>query len=341
MRIEQLDLADAAGRRACYETYLAAQRVDEPGRIRYTEQPFGGWLSAGWGGDPREVWVAPGQVEGSAGGWYRLELPSRENLGKAYLDIVVHPAERQRGLGRALLRHASARAAANHRTELSGMVMDGSPGAAFAQAAGAAPGLVDIERVLDVRQLDQHALAQLRARAERASAGYAPESWIGPVPEEAIEQAAALYAAISDAPHEPGTAPEVWDARRMHEQNVMRAQFGLTYYTVAARHEDTGELAGLTEVAVDPADPGWCRQLFTAVARKHRGHQLGLRLKLGMLQLLASTEPQLERISTWNSQANTHMIAINETLGYQPAGGPATWFRLDVTAAPGELPPAG
>ena len=46
-------------------------------------------------------------------------------------------------------------------------------------------------------------------------------------------------------------------------------------YTVAARHDGSGELEALTEISVDPADPGWGHQLFTAVTRKHRGHRLG------------------------------------------------------------------
>ncbi|MFY9931943.1 MAG: GNAT family N-acetyltransferase [Streptosporangiaceae bacterium] len=342
MQIEQLDLADIRRRRACHQTYLAAQRVDEPEGPWFTEEPFGGWLSVGWSGEPQEVWAAPGPVEGSVAGWYRLELPGRENLDKAHLDVVVHPAERQRGLGRALLRHASARAAANHRSELSGTARDGSPGAAFAGAAGAAPGMVDIMRVLDVHQLDRHALAQLRTSAERAAAGYELVSWIGPVPEEFIEQAAGLYNAANDAPHDPGTVPEEWDARRVRERvNALRPRYGLHFYTEAARHADTGELAGLTEMAVDPADPGWGHQVLTVVARKHRGHRLGLRLKLAMLQLLATTEPQLRRLETFNAQANTHMIAINEALGYQPYGPPVIWFRLDVTMAPGVLPASG
>ncbi len=74
-------------------------------------------------------------------------------------------------------------------------------------------------------------------------------------------------------------------------------------------------------MVVDPADPGWGHQLITAVTRKHRGHRLGLIVKIAMLDLLATAEPQLERIVTWNAQANEHMIAVNEALGY------ATWAR--------------
>ena len=54
------------------------------------------------------------------------------------------------------------------------------------------------------------------------------------------------------------------------------------HYTVAGRHDATGELAALTEMAVDPADPGWGHQMFTAVT-KHRGHRLGLLMKIAML----------------------------------------------------------
>lgn len=343
MQIEQIDLADPRKIRACHEAHLAALRVDEPEGPWFTEQPFSGWLRLGWGGDPREVWAVPGQAEGSVAGWYRLELPSQENLDKAYLDLVIHPAERQRGLGGALLRHASARAAANHRTVLTGMAREGAPGQAFARWAGASAGLVDLKRVLEISRLDQAKLKRLRAQAERAAAGYSLVSWTGPVvPEEFIDQAAELYAAMNDAPHDPGMAPEVWDARRVREGvNDLRPNFGLNFSTVVARHDDTGELAGISEMAVDPADPGWGHQVVTAVIRKHRGHQLGLLLKLALLQLLASTEPGLERLETWNARDNAHMIAINEDLGYEVSGPPSVWFRLDVTAAPGEMPTAG
>src|ERR1700683_2309269 len=103
MRIERLALADTENIPACFELFLAAQRVDEPDGPWFTERPFRGWLSVGWGGDPREVWLAEGREEGSVAGWYRLELPSLENLDQANLDLVVHPAARQRGSGLALL----------------------------------------------------------------------------------------------------------------------------------------------------------------------------------------------------------------------------------------------
>ena len=134
----------------------------------------------------------------------------------------------------------------------------------------------------------------------------------------------------------PRSPPTEWDATRVRERiNGLRPVFGMHDYTVAARHDDTGELAALTEMAVDPADPGWGHQVFTVVTRKHRGHRLGLLLKIAMMELLATTEPQLERISTWNAESNEHMIAVNEAMGYAVFGPPVTWFRLDAAAVSG------
>jgi GNAT superfamily N-acetyltransferase len=333
MRIEQADLADTKQIRACYEAGLAAQRADEPEGPWFTERPFRGWLTVGWGGAPREVWLAAGSAEGSAAGWYWLELPDKENREQANLVLVVHPAERRHGLGLALLRHAAGRAAAHGRSVLSGAARVGSAGEAFARSVGAKPGLVDIQRVMEPGRLEGGRLVQLRGPAERAAAGYSLVSWTGLVPEEFIEQVADLYTALNDAPHDPETEPDVWDAQRVRERiNDLRPNFGMRGYAVAARDDATGELAAVTEIAVDPADPGWGYQMFTVVTRKHRGHRLGLLVKIAMLESLATAEPQLERIVTWNAQANEHMIAVNEALGYTIFGQPSTWFRLDVTA---------
>jgi GNAT superfamily N-acetyltransferase len=338
MKIEQVGLgpADTGKIRACFEVSLAAERVDEPAGPWFTERPFTGWLTVGWDGNPREAWLATDQ--GSAVGWYRLELPVRENAEQAYLNLVVHPAGRRRGLGRTLLQHAAGRAAANGRIVLNGAARDGSPGEAFARVAGAKPGLVEVQRVLDIGKLEQGKLAGLRGPAERAAAGYSLVSWVGPVPEEYIEQTAAVYNGMADAPRDAEISHEAWDAQRVRERvNGLRPQYGMRDYAVAARHDDTGELAGLTEVSVDPADPGWGFQVFTVVRREHRGHRLGLLLKIAMMELLATTEPQLERIVTWNGQSNEHMIAVNEAMGYAVYGAPATAFRLDVAAVP-DLP---
>jgi GNAT superfamily N-acetyltransferase len=339
MRIEQADPSDPRKARECHEVYLAAQRVDEPGGPWFTDRAFGGWLAVGGYGSPRELWLAT--EDGSVTGWYELVLPDRENQDRASLDLTVHPAARRRALGLALLRHAAGRAAENGRRVLDGGARDGSPGEAFAHAAGAKADLTEIQRVLDLGTLEKEKLARLRGSAARAAAGYSLVSWAGPLPEEFTEPMAELYNAMSDAPREAGVAPEVWDAERIRDRESLRPRYGRRDYAVAARHDDSGELAGLTELAVDPDDPGWGHQMNTVVTRAHRGHRLGLRLKVAMLELLATTEPGLERISTWNGESNEHMVAVNDALGYVPYGPPATWSELQVAAVPGYADPPG
>jgi GNAT superfamily N-acetyltransferase len=331
MRITRVDLADTDTIRACFEMYLTAQRLDEPDGPFFTERPFHGWLTVGWGGDPRELWAAQDQ-DGTVAGWYRLELPDLENLDQAYLLVVVHPARRRRGLGRALLKHAADRAAANGRTVLHGQTRAGSDGEPFAGAVGAERGLVDVQRVMDVRAMGDDQLARLRVTAEEKAAGYSLVSWTGPVPEDFLDQAAALFASLNDAPHDPDDMPAAWDAQRVRERvNALRPCYEMQIYAVAAVSAN-GEPAAITEVAVDPADPGWGHQMLTGVVSAHRGHRLGLLVKIAMLEWLRAAEPTVARIQTWNAESNQYMIAVNEALGYTILGQPGHAWKLDVAA---------
>src|SRR5260370_26943260 len=115
MRIKQVDPADADTIRACFEAFLPAQQADEPDGPWFTERPFRGWLTVGWGGDPREIWLAEGPAEGTVAGWYRLELPDLENPDQAEPTLGVHPAQRPRGIGSPLLEHPPAPAAEHAR----------------------------------------------------------------------------------------------------------------------------------------------------------------------------------------------------------------------------------
>jgi GNAT superfamily N-acetyltransferase len=341
MHIERLDPEDADTIRRCFEAFSAAQRMDEPDGPWFTERPFRGWLTVGWGGDPREIWLVRDPAEGSVAGWYKLELPDLENLDQAELTLVVHPAQRRHGLGRALLNHATARATANGRSALNGPARFGSDGDRFARSVGAERGLVDVQRVMDVRATGDDQLAELRQSAERAAAGYSLMSWTGLVPEDFLDQAAALFAALNDAPHDPRSTPVTWNAQRVRERvNDLRPHYGLRTYAVAAMSGD-GQPSALTEVAVDPADPGWGHQMLTGVTREHRGHRLGLLVKIAMVEWLKAAEPALERIQTWNAESNRYMIAVNEALGYTILGQPSSWWRLEVPAVLGEQAMAG
>ena len=318
MRIVAWDPADSSALRGCQAAWGAAMDIDDPRGPRMTGQVLSAWLRRGFTGDPAEAWLIPGTAPGSVTGWYRLQLPDLANLDRADLLVVVDPAARRRGLGRELLRHAAQRAAAAGRSTLGGEVRDGSAGDAFAVAAGAKPGMAAAVRRLDLRTVPAGKFARLRAQATDAAAGYSLVRWTGPTPPEYRGPLARVLNAYADAPHDEGFEVEAWDADQVRERSdAPQLAMGVRRYTIAAAHDASGELAGMTQLSVAPDSPQWGHQGLTAVTRQHRGHRLGLLVKTAMLEWLAETEPAIERIDTGNASANDHMIAVNEVLGFE------------------------
>ena len=336
MRIERFDPEADPGRlRACYEAYLGSAPVDDPHCPPLSLRTFTGWLACGWTEDHPEVWFA-GESPAQADGCYTIAMPLREDPHLAYVHPLVPPARRRAGIGTALLRHAAARAAAMGRTTLAGDARDGTAGEAFARALGARRGITEVRRLLDLAAIPAGTLARLRAEAHRAARGYRVLSWEGTVPEEHLAQVAVVSAALGDAPHDPTRQAQVWDAGRVRAGQRRIELQGQRYYSVAAQCAGRAELAGLTQLGVDPEIPEWGFQELTAVTRPHRGHRLGLLVKVIMLDLLAEREPRLRWVVTGNAGSNSHMVAINTQLGFQVLDRWAFWHLnvADVLALP-------
>ncbi|MGA2827283.1 MAG: GNAT family N-acetyltransferase [Streptosporangiaceae bacterium] len=328
MRIERFDPArDEGAARALHRIHVENTPVDDPGFPPKSPRVFRGYLAQGWTAEPHEAWLA--SVAGDAVGGYILELPDRENRDRAAVTAMVPPGRRRAGLGTGLLRHAAARARDAGRSTLTGFTRDGSAGDGFARAAGAVADLAEIVRKLDVGEIPSGLLAELRASTKAAAAGYTLVNWAGHYPDAYLDQVARLNEAMGDAPRGPGEEVQSWDAVRVRAADDRAVAQGLRHYSVAACDEVSGELAGLTELAVDQADPEWGHQEMTVVARAHRGHRLGLLLKVAMLELLAEREPQLKWIITGNAASNAHMIAVNDALGYRVSS-QWTFWRLPV-----------
>jgi GNAT superfamily N-acetyltransferase len=316
MRIEQADASDRAATKECFEVVRAAGEVDDPLGPPWSLQRLRGWIEHPFA--PAESWLGRDETSGALLGWYFMFMPDRENRDRAYLYLTVHPAMRRRGFGIALLRHAAERAAANGRSVLGSEAFQGSPGAAFAERAGATAGLVGARRVLVLGNLPTGRVASLREQAAQSAAGYSLVRWDGRTPEEYLDRYAEVENAFADAPHDEGEEPAIWDAQRVREQvDDVRERQGRHVYTVAALHDAGGEMAAVTAVDMDPDYPQWGHQQITAVVRKHRGHRLGLLVKTAMLDWLAEAQPAIERIDTGNAAVNQHMIAINEELGFE------------------------
>ena len=332
MRIEQIDpVSDEAALRTCHELIVSGQSEDDPNVPALSFGMFRGHWAYGFAGDPRQVWLATSDA-GVPVGCYLLELPEQENRANAFGYPVVGRAARRRGAGTALLSHLAGQAERAGRSLLVSGCRTGSPGDAFARAVGARPDLQDARRVLDLGPELAPRLRELRAEAEPRAAAYTLRRWTGPAPEDLVDGVAAVASAMEDAPHESGVEPLVWDAERVRKADECAALQGVRWYSIAAIHTATSEMAALTQAGVDPDVDEWGFQEITAVTRPHRGHRLGLLVKIAMLEWLAAAEPQLHRMVTYNAVQNDHMIGVNSQLGNRVSDYFQN-FEMDVAAA--------
>jgi len=79
--------------------------------------------------------------------------------------------------------------------------------------------------------------------------------------------------------------PIPWSAQQWRQVEEFLASRGFQWWTVCARHDDSGELAGLTELLLPTLWPDVAFQEDTGVWPKHRDRGLGRWLKATMCRL--------------------------------------------------------
>ena len=302
-----------------------ADRPDEPPRPASDHVALGRQLVSP--GGSRDGTHRAAVVDGAVVGALRLLLPLKDNLTVAVVDVAVHPEHRRRGIGTMLLAEGVRLAAAVSRTELIAEIDEprtGGPGRAFALRHGWTCDLLETRRDL-VLPPDEARLSALEAEARRAAAGYEVRTWRDRTPDELLDERAVLEQRITtDAPH--GDLPveeERWDGERIREYEASHVARGRTVLSAGALKD--GRLVAFTDLQVPLAQPERAHQGGTLVLREHRGHRLGALVKVAVLRELAATLPMVRRISTYNSDTNTPMVAVNEALGFRPAGQLSTW----------------
>ncbi|MET9018689.1 GNAT family N-acetyltransferase [Actinopolymorpha sp. NPDC004070] len=271
----------------------------------------------------REAFVAvdgSGEVVGAG----ELQLPLRENPRLAIFEIGVPPEHRRRGVGGALYAHVAERARAEGRSSLmtevnvpDGAPQEEWPGVAFAHRVGFTLRNTELRRQLRLPVEPVH-LRTLAGKAAQRASDYRLVSWSGPCPAEYAEQYAELKGRLSvDAPMgDMDYEQEVWDVARLRESEDRAAAQGRALHTTVAVAPD-GTLAGHTQLAVPRHEPGRAYQWDTLVLAAHRGHRLGLALKVANTRALAEAHPEVARIDTWNAVQNGPMVAVNVELGYR------------------------
>ena len=268
-------------------------------------------------------------------GYLHLDLPLRENRDNAEVELIVHPAYRRRGVGRALFEYAVRRVRDLGRKRLIGATAESLPGGpvrdhaggAFAAAMGARPALRDVRRRWDAATVDPAVLARLRSAARAKAVGYRVVTWHGRAPEEYAADVAYLNGRLnSDAPLEDLTwEAERIDVARLRESEDSALARGMRIYGAGAVHEETGRMVAVTTIAGQRSSPWHAWQWITLVDPPHRGRRLGALVKVENLEHARTLQPELRAIDTWNAAVNRHMISINEEMGYRAVEAGVNW----------------
>ncbi|GAB4099359.1 GNAT family N-acetyltransferase [Sinomonas halotolerans] len=298
-----------------------------------------------------------GRMVGRA--WCRM--PLKEDLARAQVRAEVLDSHAGRGIGRLLLAAAVEEARAHGRTVLdtftehpaetvpagggpfavvpstgTGAVPGDARSVRFARAAG-----FSLSQVTRFSELvlppwspaggwaDDGAWSALEEGAAARGAGaYELLLWEG-VPPEHREGMAALFARMStDAPQgEDRYEPEHWDADRVAALDAMLAAADTVPLYAVARHRASGAFAAYTALWVRGGKEDVADQDDTLVRAGHRGRSLGLWIKLANIRAYRERFPQARKVVTFNAAENAHMLAINEAIGFRPAGYDGEWFR--------------
>jgi GNAT superfamily N-acetyltransferase len=248
-------------------------------------------------------------------------MPLKDNTHLAAFDVHVPPEHRRRGVGSALLARCEELAAGEARTTLLADVrapldQDGDDGR-WAAARGYAKANEDGVKVVDLAATADR-LPALEAEAAAKLGDYRLEWWLDPAPAEHLASlAAAMSRFIEEIPlGDLDLKPQAWTAERLRGREARHAAQRRTQLTVVAL-APSGEVAGYTNAHLSPHAPRLADIGDTLVLPDHRGHRLGLAMKVLLHQQVRALFPGAEIIATGNATTNSFMNAVNEQLGYE------------------------
>jgi len=303
---------------AVLATLNAAVCVDLPDDPPWRPDSFREYLSVTMPGERRVCWLAESGPGASARGEPVLGQANVLLLGDiAVLDLVVHPKARRAGLGRELLGAAVRRAFGEGFRSMGVEVVGGTPAVDFYERYGFRCAFVEIRNVLKMSTVDWTRLGEM---AGGVGSGYHVEFHAGGPPDDMYEAYAEAKEIVRDS-YDVGDLelrPSSYDPDRLRASLSTLHARGLRPYIVVGVHEQTGKVAGLTEVVVPAQRPTRADQYDTVVVPEHRGYGLGRAIKARMLFELRTAEPCITEVQTWNAFENEPMLKVNSELGFQP-----------------------
>jgi len=288
------------------------------------------------------------RVDGALAARSFLELNTSEESPVAWATVEVLPAHRGRGVGTALAEHVEALARKHGRERLYVYaVSPDGPGERLVAPTGygsvplANPEVrFLLRRGFSLEQVERASRLALPLEPARLSAAvvaasavsgddYRLHRWVRRTPERWLDDMALLFTRMStDAPSAGLEEPEdVWTRSRVVEAEEREEASPREMLTVAVEHIPSGRLAGYSSLSVPPQQARAVMQDDTLVLREHRGHRLGMLLKVANLANLAELRPGHPSVITFNAEENRHMLDVNEAVGFEPIGHEGAWLK--------------
>jgi len=261
--------------------------------------------------------VRDGRVVGSA----RLWFFQHDNTHLVEAGVWVTPAARRRGAGRALLVEVEARTRADGRSAVIGSafapVGAESPGSLFAAASGYPVASHEETKVVDLKTAPSGWDA-LEAEVASALGDYRVEVFEERLPEPCLDGFCGLLSAfLGEVPTGDLDLREAaWTPARLRENEERAVATGRCLVIAVAVAPDGG-LVGFSDVQVHRADPRHASVGGTLVLPGHRGHRLGLAMKLLTHRRVAELFPECGYVETGNAGVNAPMNTVNERMGYR------------------------
>ncbi|WP_127479749.1 GNAT family N-acetyltransferase [Nocardioides pantholopis] len=244
-----------------------------------------------------------------------------DNTHLAEPDVHVLPAHRRHGVGRAVLAQLERLAVAEGRTALIGTacapVGAESPSTLFAAACGYPVANREETKLLDLRTAPARWPA-LDAKVAARLDGYRVEVFDTRVPDRWVAEYCRLVGRFRELV--PSGDLELtggdWTPQRLHESEERHRAVGRDWGGVLAVSPG-GRLVGCHDLLVPVADPRVASVGGTMVLPEHRGHRLGLAMKLAGHRHLLDRHPACTAVVTGNAGVNARMNAVNQALGYR------------------------
>jgi GNAT superfamily N-acetyltransferase len=319
MRIEPFDASsDLATLTAIHDVIVAVGREqypdDEPvpleeylANIRHNPDYM---VDRMWG-----AFDADGRAAGRAVLFY-ADIP--ENRHVADVRVDVSPDHRRQGVGSRLLATAAAEAQRAGRRLLQMGAREGGVGEHFLAARGGVKRYVEHHNRLRIDEVDREGLEGWVRDAKVDADGYSLLRWDDGVPHEHLAAFARLLDVMNDAPRgDLDMEDEQNQPEQVEAWNAVMAARGQELWTVVARHDATGDLAGWTSILFPSVRKDVAFQLGTGVATEHRGHGLGRWMKAVNLLRLLDEQSAVRRVETENATTNQWMLSINTDMGFR------------------------